>query len=177
MDNIFLETFYFFVPYRQVWDHWEEFNGEQKNPGDSTDYTIPILADDSPVTRMQMQDYMGIPLGVIADDVEISALPFRAINHIYNNWFRDQNLIQARIVQTDDGPDDVDVNGYHTPFRRRKRFDYLTSCLPWPQKRSCRHGRPRRRRPNPRARYRRYGYVRRNRRLRRRRPGNAPGHR
>lgn len=128
MDNMYLETFFFFVPNRLVWDNWQKFNGEQKNPGDSTDFLIPTLEAGKHEVG-SMADYFGIPTGVSLD--KINALPFRAYNLIYNEWFRDENLQDSLEVPTGDGPDPI--NKYNL-VRRGKRHDYFTSCLPWPQK-------------------------------------------
>ena len=128
MDNMYLETFFFFVPNRLVWDNWQKFNGEQKNPGDSTDFLIPTLEAGKHEVG-SIADYFGIPTGVSLD--KINALPFRAYNLIYNEWFRDENLQDSLEVLTGDGPDPI--NKYNL-VRRGKRHDYFTSCLPWPQK-------------------------------------------
>ena len=129
MDNIFLETFFFFVPNRLVWDNWQKFNGEQDNPGDSTDFVVPKLAAPVTVTEQSLPNYFGLPIGVLSGS-DISALPFRAYNLIYNEWFRDQNFINSKAVPKDDGPDSTN----YSVWRRGKRHDYFTSCLPWPQK-------------------------------------------
>lgn len=128
MDNMYLETFFFFVPNRLVWDNWQKFNGEQKNPGDNTDFLIPTLEAGKHDVG-SIADYFGIPTGVSLD--KINALPFRAYNLIYNEWFRDENLQDSLEVPTGDGPDPI--NKYNL-VRRGKRHDYFTSCLPWPQK-------------------------------------------
>lgn len=128
MDNMYLETFFFFVPNRLVWDNWQKFNGEQKNPGDSTDFLIPTLEAGTHEVG-SIADYFGIPTGVKLG--KINALPFRAYNLIYNEWFRDENLQDSLEVPTGDGPDPI--NKYNL-VRRGKRHDYFTSCLPWPQK-------------------------------------------
>ena len=132
MDNIHLDFFFFYVPYRLLWTNWEKFNGAQDNPGDSTDYTIPVLSTGT-VTTGCLGDYMGLPVGADPGDNDISALPFRANRLIYNEWFRDQNLVSSAGVAVGDGPDSAT---YFTdqPFKRAKRPDYFTSCLPWPQK-------------------------------------------
>jgi len=148
MDNMFIDTHFFFVPTRLVWENSKKFFGEQTNPGDSIDYQIPKLegaisssgngAYNAAILRTQaMLNYIGAPHGMVPDDTEISALPFRSYNLIYNEWFRDQNLIDSISVPTDDGPDDVDVAGAYDLYelkRRGKRHDYFTSALPWPQK-------------------------------------------
>jgi len=139
MDNMYLETFFFFVPNRLVWDNWEKFNGQQDNPGDSTDYLVPRLASASSISEGSIGDYLGLPVGVAPDSLDISSLPFRAYNLIYNEWFRDQNLIDSLPVPKDDGPDigtDLGTPSAATypPRLRGKRHDYFTSCLPWPQK-------------------------------------------
>lgn len=127
MDNMFMETFFFAVPHRLVWDNWQRFCGEQTDPGDSTDYTIP--ARNGPFSSGTLQDYMGIPINAAISG--INDLPFRAYNLIFNEWFRDQNLIDSAVVDTGDG---VTTSANYILRRRGKRHDYFTSCLPWPQK-------------------------------------------
>lgn len=130
MDNMFLETFFFAVPKRLVWDDWQRFNGEQDNPGDSTDFLIPqITSGPSGFQSGTIADYFGLPTGI--PNIEVSSLFFRAYNLIYNEWFRDQNLQDSAHIDTGPGPENTNVY----PLRRRgKRHDYFTSCLPWPQK-------------------------------------------
>lgn len=130
MDNMRLSSFFFFVPDRLVWSNFEKFNGAQDDPGDSTDFTLPVQT--TPVggyTEGSLGDYFGIPTGV--DSLDVCALPFRGYNLIFNEWFRDQNLTDSVTVDTGDGPD-TDTN--YTLLRRSKRHDYFTSALPWPQK-------------------------------------------
>lgn len=133
MDNVFMDTFFFFVPTRLVWDNWQRFCGEQKNPGDPTDFLIPSLSGTNKFINGSIFDYMGLPTGVSLDpaNTPINALPFRAYNLIYNEWFRDENLIDSIPVLTTDGPDPV---SNYTLRKRGKRHDYFTSALPWPQK-------------------------------------------
>ena len=130
MDNMYLETFYFFVPSRLVWNHWVNLNGEQTNPGDSTDYLVPTLSGS--FNEGSLGDYFGIPISV---NTEVNALPFRAYHKIYDDWFRDENLQNSVLSDSTffgDGPDNLSVmNVLH---RRGKRHDYFTACLPWPQK-------------------------------------------
>lgn len=130
MDNIFMNTFFFAVPLRLVWNKFQRFMGEQPNPGDSTDFVIPQIV--SPVggyTEMDIFDFMGLPTKV--PGMSHSALPFRAYNLIWNEWFRDQNLQTAAPVILDDGPD---AYTQYVTKNRGKRHDYFTSSLPWPQK-------------------------------------------
>ena len=129
MDNLYLETFFFFVPNRLVWDNWQKFNGEQKNPNDSTDFLIPTVSGTN-VQNQTLWDYFGLPTNV-AKALKVNALPFRAYNLIFNEWFRDENLQESLKVPTGDGPDNL--SDYNL-VRRGKRHDYFTSCLPWPQK-------------------------------------------
>lgn len=129
MDNLYLETFFFFVPNRLVWDNWQKFNGEQKNPNDSTDFLIPTVSGTN-VQNQTLWDYFGLPTNVNAA-LKVNALPFRAYNLIFNEWFRDENLQESLTVPTGDGPDNL--SDYNL-VRRGKRHDYFTSCLPWPQK-------------------------------------------
>lgn len=129
MDNLYLETFFFFVPNRLVWDNWQKFNGEQKNPSDSTDFLIPTVSGTN-VPNQTLWDYFGLPTNV-SEVLKVNALPFRAYNLIFNEWFRDENLQDSLNVPTGDGPDNL--SDYNL-VRRGKRHDYFTSCLPWPQK-------------------------------------------
>lgn len=129
MDNLYLETFFFFVPNRLVWDNWQKFNGEQKNPTDSTDFLIPTVSGTN-VHNQTLWDYFGLPTNV-NKALKVNALPFRAYNLIFNEWFRDENLQESLKVSTGDGPDNL--SDYNL-VRRGKRHDYFTSCLPWPQK-------------------------------------------
>jgi hypothetical protein len=130
MDNMHLETFFFAVPNRLIWDNWEKFNGEQTNPGDSTDYLVPtVTAPAGGFTNGSLYDHMGIPTEVAG--IEVNNLHARAYNLIYNEWFRDENLQDSLTVDTDDGSDDP---ADYTIKKRGKRHDYFTSCLPWPQK-------------------------------------------
>lgn len=135
MDNMRLSTFFFFVPNRLVWQNWQKFQGEQLSPGDSISYVVPQLvsaAGGFPV--LSLFDYMGLPtVGQVGggNTVSVNALPLRAYNLIFNEWFRDENLQTPLVVQTNDGPD---VIGNYLLVRRGKRHDYFTSALPWPQK-------------------------------------------
>lgn len=129
MDNLYLETFFFFVPNRLVWDNWQKFNGEQKNPSDSTDFLIPTVSGTN-VQNQTLWDYFGLPTNV-SNVLKVNALPFRAYNLIFNEWFRDENLQESLNVPTGDGPDNLSD---YSLVRRGKRHDYFTSCLPWPQK-------------------------------------------
>lgn len=134
MDNLYLDTFYFFVPTRLVWDNWQRFNGEQKNPGDSTSYLVPTVACDG--TSGSIYDYFGIPYlegngAASGTTIEVNSLPFRAYNLIWNEWFRDENLQNSVTVPTGDGPDQ---SSDFALLKRGKRHDYFTSALPWPQK-------------------------------------------
>lgn len=135
MDNLRMDTFWFFVPNRLVWTNWQKFQGEQTNPGDSIDYVIPKqISPAGGYAALTLQDYLGLPtIGQVTAGQTIthSALPLRAYNLIYNQWFRDENLQNSITVDTGDGPDTV-TN--YTLRKRGKRHDYFTSCLPWPQK-------------------------------------------
>lgn len=140
MDNLYLETFWFFVPNRLIWDNFEKFMGAQDNPGDSTDYLVPKIK--KTWTTNSIGDYFGIPVG---KELEVNELPFRAYNLIWNEWFRDENLQDSVMVYKGDAqteastyPDPNDptktVSTEYTLLRRGKRYDYFTSCLPFPQK-------------------------------------------
>mgnify|MGYP000742517146 CR=1 FL=1 len=131
MDNLYLSTFFFAVPIRLIWDNWQKFNGEQDDPGDSTDFVVPTMTAPAAggYTEQSLSDYFGIPTKV--DSLVHSSLWHRAYNLIWNEWFRDQNLQDSVTVDKGDGPDDP---ANYTLLRRGKRHDYFTSSLPWPQK-------------------------------------------
>nr|WAX26145.1 MAG: major capsid protein [Army ant associated microvirus 3] len=132
MDNMTMETFFFFVPCRLVWSNWQAFCGERENPDSSTDYLIPSLVDaPDGYVELSLYDYFGLPTKVKALK-KINALPLRCYNLIWNEYFRDQNMQKSLPVSKGDGPDALDAN--YVLQRRGKRYDYFTSCLPWPQK-------------------------------------------
>ncbi len=143
MDNLYLDTYYFFVPNRLVWEHWRELNGENTESAwiPQTEYQVPqITAPTGGWNIGTIADYFGIPTGVAG--LSVSALPFRAYSLIVNEWFRDQNLKDP--LETPKG--DATVQGVNTgnyitdcakgglPFKAAKLHDYFTSCLPAPQK-------------------------------------------
>jgi len=131
MDNMYMDTHFFSVPIRLIWDNWQKFNGEQTNPDDSTDFLVPqLLAPGGTGFQANtLNDYMGLPLGI--PNYPVCAFWHRAYNLIWNEWFRDQNLQDSVTVPRGDGPDSAAT---YNILRRGKRHDYFTSCLPWPQK-------------------------------------------
>lgn len=137
MDNLHLDSFFFFVPNRLVWTNWVKFMGEQDNPADSISYTIPQQVSPAGGYAIgSLQDYLGLPtVGQVGagNTVSHSALPTRAYNLIYNQWFRDENLQNSSVVDKGDGPDASPATNYAI-LRRGKRHDYFTGALPWPQK-------------------------------------------
>jgi hypothetical protein len=136
MSNMYIDTFFFFVPNRLVWTNWQRFMGERDpDPDSSIDYTIPTMTSPTGGYAVNsLQDYMGLPTAGQVDGsstVTHSALFTRAYNLIYNEWFRDENLQDSVTVDKGDGPD---TYTNYTLLRRGKRHDYFTSALPWPQK-------------------------------------------
>lgn len=135
MDNLYLDSFFFFVPNRLTWENWPKFMGERYPfTNSSIDYTVP--QQESPTggyLHNSLGDYFGLPIAGQIDGDQIlshNALPFRAYKLIWNEWFRDQNVDDAVEVPLDDGPDAT----LPLLLPRFKRHDYFTSCLPWPQK-------------------------------------------
>jgi len=135
MDNMVMDSFFFFVPNRLIWTNWQKFMGQQANPGDSISYVVPQQVSPTGGYAVgSLQDYMGLPtVGQVDNTKTVSHCAFwpRAYNLIYNEWFRDENLQNSVVVDTGDGPDTV---ANYTLLRRGKRKDYFTSALPWPQK-------------------------------------------
>jgi len=135
MDNLRLESFWFFVPKRLVWTNWVRMMGEQDSPSDSISYQVPqVVIQDASLAPCSLADYMGLPMSeqVTTATLSVNALPFRAYNLIYGEWFRDENLQSFEGTPKGDGPDTY--ASYYGLRRRGKRHDYFTSCLPWPQK-------------------------------------------
>lgn len=144
MDNVYLDTYYFFVPNRLVWNHWKEFCGENTESAwiPETEYSMPQITApaDTGWTVGTLADYFGIPTGV--PNLSVCALPFRAYALIMNEWFRDQNLQDPLVVPLDDstvsgvntGTFVTDVAKGGKPFIAAKYHDYFTSALPSPQK-------------------------------------------
>lgn len=129
MDNMYLDVMAFSVPYRILWTHFKNMMGEQKNPSDSIDYICPtITAPTNGFGQGSLADYFGINPYVTG--IKVNSLMFRAYNKIYNDWFRDENLIDSVPEIVDDSDD---VKNYKL-LKSGKRHDYFTSCLPFPQK-------------------------------------------
>jgi hypothetical protein len=136
MDNIHLDIHFFFVPNRLVWTNWQQFMGERVNPDDNPDDiehpTVAVNLESGDGT--QLHNYMGVPFRPgFGQFVEINALPLRAYQLIYNEWYRDQNLIDSKTdfdysIDGNEGIKQIEL------YTRGKRHDYFTSCLPWPQK-------------------------------------------
>ena len=132
MDNLFIDCFTFFVPNRLVWSNFVKMMGEQDNPSDSIDYEIPTISRTGfTVAEEDIGDYFGLPLGAHTTTGDISALPFRCYNRIWNEFFRDQNIQNSVTENTGDTSDSYSD---YALLKRGKRHDYFTSCLPWPQK-------------------------------------------
>lgn len=154
MDNIYLDWFFFFVPNRLVWEHWQNFCFEQEDPDDSTDYVIPTVTATGNSENAyvgSLWDYFGLPVNTSGNLSGISALPFRGVYLIWNEWFRDENLQKSVKIQKGDTNEVLNsaraadqpswvfssgtsiVPGLACP-PRGKRHDYFTSALPWTQK-------------------------------------------
>lgn len=154
MDNIYLDWFFFFVPNRLVWEHWQNFCFEQEDPDDNTDYVIPTVTatGNSENTYIgSLWDYFGLPVNTSGNLSGISALPFRGVYLIWNEWFRDENLQKSVKIQKGDTNEVLNSDraseqpswvfksgtdifpGLACP-PRGKRHDYFTSALPWTQK-------------------------------------------
>lgn len=154
MDNIYLDWFFFFVPNRLVWEHWQNFCFEQEDPDDSTDYVIPTVSatgNSGNAYIGSLWDYFGLPVNTSGNLSGISALPFRGVYLIYNEWFRDENLQKSVKIQKGDTNEVLNstrsadqpswvftsgtsiVPGFACP-PRGKRHDYFTSAFPWTQK-------------------------------------------
>lgn len=133
MDNLYMDFFFFYVPYRLVWSNWKRFCGEQSTPGASTAYTVPQVSVAGANTVGTIYDYFGLPLASQSgNNLSVSALPFRAYNLIWNEFFKDQNLQNNQPVPTGDGPDAA--TNYRIMHRGKRKTNPFTSALPFAQK-------------------------------------------
>lgn len=149
MDNSSIDLYFFFVPNRLVWTHWQEFCGENTSAPwtQKTEYQIPQMTFDEPdsafgygATNYSVMNYLGIPSVLFSPGLSVSDLPNRAYRLIWNEWFRDQNIQTPVFVPLDDSSRSFarytdlarDYGGY--PLKVGKFHDYFTSCLPSPQK-------------------------------------------
>ena len=161
MDNCYMDTYFFFVPCRLLWEHWENMFGENDTNywAEKTEYSTPqcTIGGKSGLANGTIGDYFGLPTG-IKNAIKVNALPARAYAMIYNEWFRDENLeapLMLGYKKTDDGAtnDDPSINSKQTvnepsyttstneaalysrkPAKAGKFHDYFTSCLPSPSK-------------------------------------------
>lgn len=133
MDNLFVDTFYFGVPWRLVWDKFQEFMGEVNRSGEITTYEIPHRTVTTAYQPNSLEDYFGLPTKVTG--YSHSILPLRAYALIYNDWFRSDYLQDPIGIEFGDYDEDSTHNydDKYVLMRRGKRFDYYTSCLPFPQ--------------------------------------------
>lgn len=127
-DELYLETLWFQSPIRLLWTNWPKFCGEQNNPGDSTDFLIPVINSSTGFSNETIFDYFGLPTQVA--NYYANSLPLRMYNLVYNQWFRDENLINSVTVPTGD----TDNASNYTLLKSAKQHDYFTSCLPFQQK-------------------------------------------
>jgi len=150
MDSLYIDTFYFFVPYRILWANWERFCGAQDDPTDSIDFTIPTVdgTNSARCATGTLWDYFGLPIANAGgaqdpEDTSTSCIPYRAYGKIFNDWFRDENLQDSLTAgnETGDGPDTLQSTWTSAvgdsgafPLKRAKKHDYFCSALPWPQK-------------------------------------------
>ncbi len=157
MDNMYLDTYYFFVPNRLVWDKWKEFCGENTDSAwapKTTHYIPKIASPKGGFETGSIADYMGLPVGVewsATDLLAPSALPFRAYALICDHFFRDENLTDPLLIPTDSANQQgakitprgqkpsatgyiADTANGGDPFRVSRYHDYFSSALPAPQK-------------------------------------------
>lgn len=143
MDNAYMDFYFFFVPARLLWKHFQNLMGQNDSTfwAETTEYTTPVTtAPEGGWNVGTLADYFGIPTGV--SGLKVNSLPFRAYAKIWNEWFRDENLQQPVTQSMDDttttgvntGTNLSDAEAGGMPLKVCKYKDYFTSCLPSPQK-------------------------------------------
>lgn len=143
MDNAYMDFYFFFVPARLLWKHFQNLMGQNDSTfwAETTEYTTPVTtAPEGGWNVGTLADYFGIPTGV--SGLKVNSLPFRAYAKIWNEWFRDENLQQPVTQSMDDttttgvntGTSLSDAEAGGLPLKVCKYKDYFTSCLPSPQK-------------------------------------------
>lgn len=133
MTNIKLKFFAFWVPNRTIWSHWVNFMGEETYQGDETQLRVPqIKMKSSANVTNGIADYLGIPPTVQIADYTVSALPFRAYNKIWNEWFR-ANYIQDVVKEFSGDTSSEETLDKYKLLKKGKPIDYFTSCLPQPE--------------------------------------------
>lgn len=145
MDNAYMDFYFFFVPARLLWKHFQNLMGQNDSTfwAETTEYTTPVTtAPEGGWNVGTLADYFGIPTGV--SGLKVNSLPFRAYAKVWNEWFRDENLQQPVTQSMDDttttgvntGKNLSDAEAGGLPLKVCKYKDYFTSCLPSPQKSS-----------------------------------------
>lgn len=143
MDNCYCDFYFFFVPSRLLWEHFENLMGQNDSTfwAEPTEYTTPKTTAPSGGWNVgTLADYFGIPTGIA--NLQVNSLPFRAYAKIWNEWFRDENLQQpvtmsktdATTAGSNTGTNLTDAEAGGLPLKVCKYKDYFTSCLPSPQK-------------------------------------------
>lgn len=133
MHQVTAYTHFFFVPNRIIWPHWKEFIAGAEEPAGIPDYVFPYM-DLMENSKGSLGDYLGIPTSIgFNPNLRVSALPFYAYQKIYNEYYRDQNLINKSPDEALDGNNSF-IADARTMQRRAWQHDYFTSALPWTQK-------------------------------------------
>lgn len=143
MDNCYCDFYFFFIPSRLLWEHFENLMGQNDSTfwAETVEYTTPKTTAPSGGWNVgTLADYFGIPTGVA--NLQVNSLPFRAYAKVWNEWFRDENLQQpvtmsktdATTAGSNTGTNLTDAEAGGLPLKVCKYKDYFTSCLPSPQK-------------------------------------------
>lgn len=139
MDNVKLKFMAFWIPNRLLWKHFLNFMGEKQWQDDKVDYLVPQLnMKVAENTVGGLGDYLGCPPTGTTCDYSVSALPFRAYNKIFNDWFRASELQEPLKEYTGDNlsgdpAESKDTLATYKILKKGKPLDYFTSCLPYPQ--------------------------------------------
>lgn len=130
MHRVNVYTHYFFVPSRILWTEWENFiTGGADGADASVHPTIAAPSSGGGFALNTLADFLGAPTGI--NSFVVQAMPFRAYDEIFNQWYRDQNLVSPVTVSKAGGPDTTTNTALLSRAWEKDRF---TNALPWAQR-------------------------------------------
>lgn len=129
MHPVNVSISHWFVPHRLIWEDWEKFITGGPDGMDASVFPTIAMPPSTGAAVGSLADYLGVPTGVA--NLPVSALPFRAYAMIFNEWFRDQDLVTPLTIDITSGADTTTNTALQNGAWEK---DYFTSSRPWEQK-------------------------------------------